>query len=97
MFTKKKIVKIIHENIKEIKTYGVKRIGIFGSVLKSTQNSRSDVDILVEFKEEGKIFDNYMNLKFYLEKLLHREVDLVIKDTLKPQIKRTILKEVAYA
>lgn len=38
-----------------------------------------------------------MNLKFFLERLFHRKVDLVIKDTLKPQIKQNILKDVSYA
>jgi len=44
-----------------------------------------------------KTFDNYMELKFYLEKLLQCKVDLVIADALKPQIKTHIMREIEYA
>jgi len=97
MLTKNNLIKIIYNNIDEIKTFGVKKIGIFGSFAKSVQSNKSDVDILVEFDKGKKAFDNYMELKFYLEKLFHRKVDLVIKDALKPRIKHNILKEVVYA
>ena len=97
MLTKKDIVRILQDNIEDIQAYGVKSIGIFGSFINFTQNRKSDIDILVEFREGKKVFDNYIELKFYLEKLFHRKVDLVIKDALKPAIKQNVLKEVAYA
>ena len=97
MLTKNDVTKIIQSNIEEIKKYGVKRIGIFGSFARATQNNKSDIDILIEFEKGEKIFDNYMELKFYLEGLLHRKVDLVIKDAMKPRIRQTVLREVAYA
>ncbi|MDP2912305.1 MAG: nucleotidyltransferase family protein [Candidatus Omnitrophota bacterium] len=97
MLTKNDVTKTIQANIEEIKKYGVKRIGIFGSFARATQNNKSDIDILVEFEKGEKIFDNYMELKFYLERLLRRKVDLVIKDAIKPRIKQTVLREVAYA
>lgn len=97
MFTKKDVVAIIRENTEEIEAYGVKRIGIFGSFIRSAQHHKSDIDVLVEFQQGKKAFDNYMELKFFLEKIFSRKVDLVIKDALKPQIKQHILKEVIYA
>ncbi len=97
MFRRKKIVEVIHKNNEEIRNYGVKRIGVFGSFVRAAQNSKSDIDILVEFNRGEKAFDNYMELKFYLEKLFHRRVDLVIREALKPRIKQQILKEVVYA
>lgn len=97
MLTKSDVTRTIQRNIEEIRGYGVKRIGIFGSFARATQNNKSDIDILVEFEEGEKIFDNYMGLKFCLETLLRRKVDLVIKDAVKPRIKQTVLKEVSYA
>jgi len=76
--------------------YGVKRIGFFGSFVKGEQKENSDIDVLVEFEKEAKTFDNYMNLKFFLEEIFGRKVDLVIFDALKPDIKDQILKEVKY-
>jgi len=49
------------------------------------------------FEEGQKTFDNYMDLKFYLEDLFGREVDLVTERALKPQLKDIIMKEVVYA
>jgi predicted nucleotidyltransferase len=79
------------------KRYGVKRIGLFSSFVRGEQKETSDVDVLVEFEKEAKTFDNYMNLKFFLEDIFGRKVDLVIIDALKPDIKERILKEVKYA
>ena len=53
--------------------------------------------ILVEFSRRNKTFDNYMELKFYLEKIFRRKVDLVIKEALKTRIRRKVLSEVEYA
>lgn len=75
--------------------FEVKKIGLFGSYANGKQNKKSDIDILVEFKK--KTFDNYMNLKFFLEKLFKTKIDLIISDALKPQLKASILKEVEYA
>lgn len=96
MLTRSTIRRLIRENAAEIKSYGVRRIGVFGSFSRSAQGRKSDIDVLVEFKEGEKAFDNYMGLKFFLEKLFNRDVDLVIKGTLKPRIKRRVLGEVSY-
>lgn len=93
--TKEIILKILRENKSEIiKRFKVKRIGLFGSYVSKRNNKRSDIDILVEFREVT--FDNYMDLKFYLEDLFQKKVDLVMLDTLKPRLKPYILKEVQY-
>ena len=97
MLTKKKILRKIEENDKKIKKYGVKKIGVFGSYVRSEQKSRSDIDILVEFEKGKKTFDNYMGLIIFLEDLFNCKVDLVIVENIKPLLKPYILKEVEYA
>jgi len=77
--------------------FGVKRIGIFGSFARGEEKSGSDIDVLVEFDETKITFDNYMDLKFYLEDLFKREVDLVIESSIKPRLKDNIMREVVYA
>lgn len=77
-----------------IKKYKVKTLGIFGSYVRNEQNETSDIDVLVEFQENSINFDNYMGLKYYLEDLFQKDVDLVIKDDLKVEIRDKILKEV---
>jgi len=97
MLNKKIIMKAIQDNLGEIKSYGIRRIGVFGSFIRSSQNKKSDIDVLVEFYPGKKSFDNYIELKFFLEKLFSRKVDLIIKDAVKPRIKPYILNEVLYA
>ncbi len=84
------------ENIIKTK-YHVKKIGIFGSFARSEAKEGSDIDVLVEFASGCKTFDNFMDLKFYLEDLFSRKVDLVTFDALRPQLKENILREVSYA
>jgi len=97
MSPKTEILTRIKQHSGQIKAYGVKKVGLFGSFARSTQNAKSDIDILVEFDRGGKTFDNYMDLKFFLEKLFRRKVDLVVKDALKPRIKNQVLSGVKYA
>jgi len=97
MSPKTEILTKIRQHSDELKVYKVKKVGLFGSFARSNQKAASDIDILVEFNHGGKTFDNYMDLKFYLERLFHRKVDLVIKDSLKTRIKNKVLSEVKYA
>jgi hypothetical protein len=60
------------------------------------QRKRSDADILVEFEKGHKDFFNYMRLKHYLEGLLQKRVDLVMKGAIKRQLKTSILSEAKY-
>ena len=85
-----------HENVM-IERFGIKKVGVFGSFAKGEERIDSDVDILVQFKEGQKTFGNYMELKFYLEELFGRKVDLVIETAIKPRLREQILKEAVYA
>jgi Predicted nucleotidyltransferases len=76
--------------------FGVIEIAIFGSYARGEQGKDSDVDLIVDFKEGWKTFDNYMNLKFYLEELFGKKVDLVIKSAINPRIKPFIIEEAIY-
>lgn len=90
------IKKILNKNKSQFqKSFKVKEIGIFGSYIKNEQTKKSDLDILVEFESPIDFFD-YIELEEYLTVLLGIKVDLVMKKALKPNIGRSILKEVIY-
>ncbi|MFH1917009.1 MAG: nucleotidyltransferase domain-containing protein [Nanoarchaeota archaeon] len=65
----------------ELKRYGVMKIGLFGSFAKGNDRKKSDLDFLVSLKHET--FDNYIELKFFLEDLFGKDVDLIIESNLK--------------
>lgn len=89
-----KIIRGIEENKKNIRKYGVKKIGVFGSFVKRQQHKNSDIDLLVVFNKPK--FDSYMELKFMLERLFGRKIDLVIEGDLRSELKY-VKKEVKYA
>ena len=58
--------------------FGVKKIGIFGSLARGDDRPGSDIDIEVEFEQGSDTYRNYIGLTWYLEELLGgRRVDLV--------------------
>ena len=65
--------------------HGVDKLYLFGSILGSSFNDKSDIDFLVRFKNFDllKYADNYFDLKFSLENLLNRHVDLLEEQSLK--------------
>ncbi len=77
------------------KKFKIKKIGLFGSYVKGTQNKKSDCDILVEFYETPDLF-TYIEIEEFLSKQLNVKVDLVMKSALKPYIGKIILQEVQY-
>lgn len=91
------ILQKLQRNKDKIREYGVKNIGLFGSYTTNEQSEGSDIDILVEFEYGKKTFDNYMDLKFYLEEIFKCKVDLVIYEVIKPALKKQILESVQYA
>ena len=94
MKSRQEILDLLEDNREKIKTFGVRELGLFGSVARDEQTEDSDVDVLVELEKET--FDAYMGLLFFLEELFGRKVDLAIKDSIKPLIKGRILSETIY-
>ncbi|MCI0551889.1 MAG: nucleotidyltransferase family protein, partial [Anaerolineae bacterium] len=82
------IVKVLKSRRTAYKRYGVKSLAVFGSAARNRLRKRSDVDILVQF--DKPTWANYIGLKFYLEDLLGREVDLVTPKGLKPAIRSSV-------
>ena len=96
MKKKNAVIEILRANEASIRSYGVRRLGIFGSVARGEHHAGSDVDLLVEFQKETKTFDNFIHLVFFLEELLGRKVELITTDSLSPYIGPRILEEVEY-
>ncbi|MDJ0598469.1 MAG: nucleotidyltransferase family protein [Crocosphaera sp.] len=92
---KEDLIKFLKQNLTVIKSYGVTSLAVFGSFARDEAKGSSDLDLLVEF--EGVVsFDNYMELKFFLEDSLGLSVDLVSRKMLKPQLLKSVEKEAIY-
>ncbi len=94
--TKEHVLELIRSNQDKIMSYGVRRLGLFGSFVRSEYKRESDIDLLVEFEEDKKSFDNFIELAFFLEEILERRVELITIDALSPYIGPHIIREVEY-
>jgi uncharacterized protein len=76
-------------------SHKVKTLYSFGSVNTTKFTKDSDVDLVVDFKIEDPIeyTDNYFDLKFELEKIFNRQIDLLESKAIKnPFLKESIDK-----
>lgn len=93
--TRETILAALHAHAAEMhERFGVQQLGLFGSYARAEDRPGSDIDILVGM--DAPSFDRYMDLKFYLEELLGRGVDLVMADGVKPRLKPHIAREVQH-
>ncbi len=75
-----------------LRRHGIKRAGIFGSVVRDEATPDSDVDILVELDEQASLLD-FIGIKLELEGVLGRRVDLGQYAAIKPGFRDRILRE----
>ena len=65
---------------------------MFGSVARGTDAEGSDLDLLVEFEPGRDLFD-LIELKYELEEVSGRSVDVVTEKSLSPHIREKVLRE----
>lgn len=76
IMTTEQVTEILRRQLPFLTTeYGVKRLGIFGSYAKGTQQERSDIDLVAEF--ERPLGLRFIELTDYLEQLLQTHVDVL--------------------
>lgn len=96
MVTFENVSEQIKKISKKLTSFGVQKIGVFGSVVRGEQKNNSDIDFLVEFKPECLKYDNYISVSFLLEDTFDSKIDLVTNGSLSPHIGPYILAEVKY-
>ena len=94
--TKENVIEILKAVATDsLNNYKAQIKGIFGSVARGEESESSDIDVLVDFKEDADLFD-FVGLALFLEEKLHRPVDIVPTDTIKGDIRLNVLKEAIY-
>lgn len=90
---KDKILALLHEHLDDIKKqFDVKQLRLFGSAARDELRPDSDIDILVAFNGPAT-FDGYMDLMFYLEKLLGNKIDLITENGLRKEVRPNVEKD----
>lgn len=93
---KQVLITRLKNNSNKLKSFGIAKLGIFGSFVSDKPTDKSDVDFLVEFVPEKKNYDNFIALSFYLEELLERKVEIVTPQSLSKHIGPHILRNAEY-
>ena len=87
------ILNLLHRHRDDFtQRFGARHLSLFGSAARDELRDGSDVDVLVEFAEPAT-FDGYMDLKFFLESILGRPVDLVTEKGLRKEIRPNVERE----
>ena len=98
MITKDSILTTLRKHKLQLASFGVSRVGLFGSYVRNEQQPQSDIDILVDFVPEKETFDNFMGVTDCLETLFtDKRVEVATVNGLSPHLGHHILKEVNYA
>jgi len=93
ILNKASLLQQLHQHKRQLRSFGIKRLDLFGSFVKDLVGANSDVDLLVEFEEGKKSYDNFMDLSFYLESITGRKVELITPQSLNKYLGPYILKE----
>jgi len=98
MLERDDILNFLQDNLDYLKEhFYISKIALFGSFSRNEQNDNSDIDILVDFRDDIKnIYEVKRELKEFLSSSLHKDIDLAREKYLKPYAKRYILKEAIY-
>jgi hypothetical protein len=91
---RQEIINFLRSNKRLLKEkYKVSKIGIFGSFAREENTNESDIDIIVSMPSD---FDNYYDLKEFLEQQLNSEIDLALEKNIRNLIRKKIQDEVIY-
>jgi uncharacterized protein len=86
------IFKILKSHRKDLNALGIKKLYLFGSFARNEAHNKSDIDLLVDFREPVGIF-HFLRARRRLENILGAPVDLVTRPALRKELRDTILKE----
>ena len=92
LLSKQQILNAIEAHQERFHEFAVKALFLFGSVARDEAAPESDIDLLVEFNQPVGLF-TLLGLQACLEELLGRSVDLGTPNSLRPQLKETVLQE----
>ncbi|MCW5206557.1 nucleotidyltransferase domain-containing protein [Desulfobulbus sp. F5] len=98
MLASNDIIKFLSEHLSSLKDeYHISKLGLFGSFARNEQNDSSDIDIILEFKEDTEnIYEKKSRLKDFLTNHFQRDVDLCREKYLKPYVKDYLRNEIIY-
>ncbi|MTW14643.1 nucleotidyltransferase [Rhodoplanes serenus] len=92
------VIDILRRNQDALRARGVLHAALFGSLARGDEHPGSDIDIVIDLAPDLAIdVYQYVGLKNYIEDLFPSPVDVVDRDTIKPLIRDSVIKDSIYA
>jgi len=79
-----------------LRSFGVRRIAVFGSVSRNAASADSDIDILADFPRGQINAAKLFGLNDFLEELFQRKVDVITESGLKPFARDLVMRDAVY-
>ena len=93
---REELLDILVKNEQQLKSQGVKLLGVFGSFARNEQTDKSDVDLIVEFEAGKKSYKRFIELTYFLEDTLKRKVELLTQHSVSKRVMDEIQKDIKY-
>ncbi len=84
--------KLYSDIVEFLKSKGATKVAVFGSYVRNEETPKSDIDVIVEFKETISLLD-FVRLERLLSKYIGVKVDLLTEKSISPLLIDRIKKE----
>ena len=90
---KSKLLRQHRKTITELaQKHGAQSVSVFGSLARGDDDSNSDIDLLIELDPKRSLLD-VISMKYAIEDLTGRKVDIVTRKGISPYLVEQILEE----
>lgn len=86
------VIERLQAHREELEGMGVRYLALFGSVVRGDAGPRSDIDVLVGLERPAGLL-KFAHVQNYLTTVLEREVDVVPRESVRPQLQASIERE----
>jgi predicted nucleotidyltransferase len=92
------VIATLREHEPELRSAGVVRLSLFGSVARNQAQATSDIDLLAAFDDAHALsLLDIIGIENRLADLLGQPVDLIEEGTLRPRIQQNVSRETVRA
>ena len=79
-----------------LRSFGVRRIAVFGSVARNTARADSDIDFVVDIPRGQITLDNFFGLQDFLHDHFQRKVDVITESSIKPFARELVMRDAVF-
>ena len=79
-----------------LRSFGVRRIAVFGSVARNTARADSDIDFVVDIPRGKITLKNFFGLQDFLNVHFQRKVDVITESSIKPFARELVMRDAVF-